>query len=462
MNIGPEDTIVAIATAPGEASVSIVRLSGSEALAIADKVFECTAPCPSERASHTVIYGHVRGELGKVDESLMIIMRAPRSYTAEDVVELHGHGGSVCGRRILRVCIEAGARLAEPGEFTKRAFLNGRIDLVQAEAVLDLIRSTSERASAAALEQLDGRLSERFEDLYERVLMETARLEATLDFPEDELPEAVLPAIRQSLSDIAADFTSLLGTWEEGHLLRDGALVVISGKPNVGKSTLLNALLGSQRAIVSDIPGTTRDSIEEQLVIGGVPLRLVDTAGLRETEDYVEQVGIERTRKLLEQSDLQLVMFDLSASVDLSELADYDPAKTIVLLNKADLSNRDRPSPSGPSPSGGSEFTFIETSLLSGHGLTLLREKLLEKLSTNADLSARPQAVISERHCGLLDQSLADLNEAMELLALNREDMIVLAASRCRDALETLGQATGKIYQEALLDRIFSSFCIGK
>lgn len=457
MNPAPEDTIVAIATAPGEASVSIVRLSGSQALAIADQVFACPLPHPSERPSHTVVYGHVRGESGVVDESLMIIMRGPRSYTAEDVVELHGHGGSVCARRILRTCVDAGARLAEPGEFTKRAFLNGRIDLVQAEAVLDLIRSTSERASAAALEQLDGRLSDRFEDLYERVLMETARLEATLDFPEDELPEAVLPAIRSSLADIATDFTSLLDTWEEGHLLRDGALVVISGKPNVGKSTLLNALLESERAIVSDIPGTTRDSIEEQLVIGGVPLRLVDTAGLRETADQVEQVGIERTRKLLEQADLHLVMFDLTEPVDLAELTDRNPANTIVLLNKSDMAtNGDRPSPIAQ------DFTTIETSLLTGEGLSLLREQLLEKLSTNADLSARPQAVISERHRGLLDQSLADLNEAMELLGLNREDVIVLAAARCRDALETLGQATGKVYQEALLDRIFSSFCIGK
>jgi len=437
MNPAPEDTIVAIATAPGEASVSIVRLSGSQALAIADQVFACPLPHPSERPSHTVVYGHVRGESGVVDESLMIIMRGPRSYTAEDVVELHGHGGSVCARRILRTCVDAGARLAEPGEFTKRAFLNGRIDLVQAEAVLDLIRSTSERASAAALEQLDGRLSDRFEDLYERVLMETARLEATLDFPEDELPEAVLPAIRSSLADIATDFTSLLDTWEEGHLLRD--------------------VLESERAIVSDIPGTTRDSIEEQLVIGGVPLRLVDTAGLRETADQVEQVGIERTRKLLEQADLHLVMFDLTEPVDLAELTDRNPANTIVLLNKSDMAtNGDRPSPIAQ------DFTTIETSLLTGEGLSLLREQLLEKLSTNADLSARPQAVISERHRGLLDQSLADLNEAMELLGLNREDVIVLAAARCRDALETLGQATGKVYQEALLDRIFSSFCIGK
>lgn len=453
------DTIVAIATAPGEGSICIVRCSGPDAIEIASRVFVCAAGGDLRGTpSHTVNYGHVRSGSSTVDEALCLIMRAPKSYTAEDVVEIQGHGGSVCGRRILRACVEAGARMAEPGEFTKRAFLNGRIDLMQAEAVLDLIRSSSERASAAALEQLEGGLSRRFDDIYERVLMETARLEATLDFPEDELPEAILPEIRSRMADIETEFGKLLETWEEGHLLRDGALVVISGKPNVGKSTLLNALLDHERAIVSDVPGTTRDSIEETIVLGGFPIRLVDTAGLRDTKDQVEQIGIERTRKLMAEADLHLVMFDLSDErIDPAPLDDRDPATTLVLLNKADLVKK-----TAPLSPALQLFEPITLSLAQGEGVGKVRERLLAKLATNADLGARPQAVISERHRTLLDQSLSELREAMSLLEANDESLIVLAASRCREALEILGQATGKVYHEALLDRIFSSFCIGK
>jgi len=450
------DTIAAIATAPGEGSVGIVRISGPDALTIADQVFRCSGPLPSERESHTVVYGNVTSQGKNIDESLMIIMRGPRSYTAEDVVEIQGHGGSLCAKRILRCCVDAGARVAEAGEFTKRAFLNGRIDLLQAEAVLDLVRAQSERASSAALEQLDGGLSDTFTGIYEYLLSASARLEATLDFPEDELPEAILPEILADLSVVEQDLNQLLDTWEEGKLLREGALVVISGEPNVGKSTLMNAMLNTERAIVTDIPGTTRDTIEEGLVLDGIPVRLVDTAGLRETEDKVEKMGIERTRALVEKADFHIILYDVQQPIDVNTLEGKDPDLSLVILNKVDLAE-----PSAL-PQELSAFRCLHTSLIHSRGLSELKATLAARLSEHADLAARPQAVISERHRSVVTAALAELDIAKSYVEQNDDAVLVLAASQCRLALEQIGEATGKIYHEDLLDSVFSTFCIGK
>ena len=451
------DTIAAIATAPGEASVSIVRISGPDALAVADCVFAGEGK-PSVSSSHSVLYGHVRDASGtRVDEALFVNMFAPRTYTAEDVVEIQGHGGAIAAQRILRTVLEAGARLAEPGEFTKRAFLNGRIDLTQAEAVLDLIRARSDRASVAALEQLEGALSQRFNGIYEELLAEAAKLEATLDFPEDELPENVLEGIIDEIRVTAEKLAALVASWDEGHLLRDGALVVISGKPNAGKSTLLNALLGKDRAITSNVPGTTRDSIEEQVVLNGFPLRLVDTAGLRETDCSVEQEGIYRTHALVDKADLQLHLVDISQENDLAEALDGEENNLckILVINKLDLLSEDK-KPLNITAE------HVLCSLKTGEGLGSIKQKIIEKLSEGKTIGHEPQAVISERHRELALQAEAELKTALDLLVSGEPEHLVLVASQLKLCLEFLGQVTGREYEEALLDNIFSQFCIGK
>lgn len=453
-----EDTVAAVVTAPGAAGVSIVRVSGPEALAIADRIFNTNGPPPSERSGGTFLYGRVVEDGCEIDEALLLLMRAPKSYTAEDTVEIQGHGGSQCSRRILRAALAAGARPAEPGEFTRRAFLHGRIDLLQAEAVLDLIQAGSERAAAAALEQLEGGLSSRFEQLYQALMSAAADIEATLDFSEEDLPGNLLADLAQRLEPIDQAIGDLIASWEEGHLLRDGALVVISGAPNVGKSTLLNALLGAHRAIVSNQPGTTRDSIEEVLVLDGFPLRLVDTAGLRDTACDIEAEGVERSRNHMQKADLHLHVVDASAALDpasKTQIQQLDPGCSILVLNKSDLGNTLRSSDFPDHPS-------VETALLNQRGLDALKRSMQQRLEADLQLQARPQAVISERHRDLLVIARKQLKQARICLDQHGPEGPALASSHLRDALEHLGLATGKNYTEDLLDQIFSQFCIGK
>jgi tRNA modification GTPase len=460
MNI-PGDTIAALATQPGEAGVAIVRVSGPGAFAVADRVFRCSGAPPSERPAGTFVYGHVVDPAGAhLDEALALLFRAPRSYTREDVVEIHGHGGRTAATRLLRSVLSAGARLAEPGEFTRRAFLSGRIDLVQAEAVLDLIRSQSDRAASAALEQLEGSLSLQFEQIYSGMLAAAAQLEATLDFPEDELPETIVPKIESILLSCRSNLISLLNTWDEGRLLRDGARVVISGKPNVGKSTLLNALLEANRAIVSPIPGTTRDTIEEDLVLGDIPIRLVDTAGLRETDCEIEAEGIKRTQQARAMADLHIYMADLSVPPDddvLRHIAELPEGRSLLLFNKADLPHVWPPVPAHLPPE-----RILKVSILNPTDVRHVRQTIIAILSAGVDLSARPHATISERHRQVLAEALVELDSGLEYLAARREEVMVLAASQVRLALQRIGEATGKVYHEQLLESIFSTFCIGK
>jgi tRNA modification GTPase len=454
------DTVAAIITAPGEAGVSIVRVSGSDALTIADQIFHCPAPRPSQRKEYTFVYGKMMDGDVELDEGLLLIFRAPKSYTAEDVIELQCHGGGATARRVLRACFHAGAREADAGEFTRRAFLNGRIDLVQAEAIMDMVRSHSERSQTAALQQLEGKLSSKFNHSYDLLLTVAAQLEATLDFPEDELPETILPTIRENLNQTIADVSALLDTWNEGHVLRDGALVVLSGKPNVGKSTLLNSLLGHDRAIVSDIPGTTRDSIEVEFQLEGIPMKLVDTAGLRETEDVVETEGILRTHKYLDKADLHVHLVDLSQAADQQTIDNFSqliPGKSIVVCNKADLPRLFHVE---QWPEG---VLRVETALTTEFGLDSLKNALKKVLSATIDLSARPHAVISERHRLVLLDVHTELLDVKELLEQDEvEESLVLAIPSLREALTRLGQVTGREYHEDLLDQVFSTFCIGK
>ena len=459
MNVtAPAETIAAIATAPGQGGISIVRISGPQSLAIADAVFRCRSPLPSQRAAFTFVPGHVVDADGRaMDEALLLVFRAPHSFTREDVVEIQGHGGPAVTRQVLRRVLEAGARPAEPGEFTRRAFLNGRLDLVQAEAVLDLIRARTDRAASAALDQLQGGLTHKITPLYEAILMLAANLEATLDFSDQDLPEGVLDGLAERIAGQAISIESVLASWNEGHLLRDGATVVIAGRPNVGKSTLLNALLGHERAIVSEQPGTTRDTIEEDLVLEGIALNIVDTAGLRETACAIEQEGIRRTEDRLSRADLYIYVVDASQEIDgedIKRMASLDKARCLVLANKQDLA----PAVSPALPFG---YEVIETSLKLGTGLDKLREALVRCLHAGSVQSVQ-HAAISERHRILLASALGDVREARRMLADGKTGDPSLAAQALREGVAALGQIIGRDYHEELLDSIFSRFCIGK
>jgi tRNA modification GTPase len=450
------DTIAAIATAPGEGAIAVVRVSGPDSLAIADRVFRGPGgPPPSRRPANTFQHGHIVSEGMVADEVILLLYRAPRSYTREDAIEIQGHGGTLAARRILRAVLDAGARPAEPGEFTRRAFLNGRLDLVQAEGVLDLIRARSDRAAQGALEQLEGRLSQQFSGIYDRLLAVAAELEWTLDFAEDELPATILDGVQERIADAEACIKSLLATWDEGHLLREGALVVIAGKPNVGKSTLLNALLGKDRAIVTPIPGTTRDTIEEQVVINGYPVRFVDTAGLRSTDCRIEAEGMRRARNLAAQSDLIVYLMDATSESDTEDNANLKllPShKLIIVFNKCD--NR-RPT----APSFVKDQSVIEISALRLMNLDTLRAAILERICGRHGI--HHPTTIGERHRRLL---IAAHKETVEstLLLQHATPEVALAASRLRAALESIGEISGRTYHDELLDTIFSRFCIGK
>jgi len=460
MSLYDPDTIAAIATPPGEGGVGIIRISGSRVWKIADALFQPLDKTPvSERAHGTFAYGKIADADGsEIDTGLALVMRAPKSYTCEDVVEIQGHGGAVGMRRILRRALEAGARMAEPGEFTKRAFLNGRIDLLQAEGIFDLIRARSDRAASAALEQMEGRLSQQFNGIYDAFLEVAANLETTLDFVEDELPDEVFSGIADLLDQTFQTLDKLLDTWDEGRLLREGARVVILGRPNAGKSTLLNVLLGFDRAIVSGTAGTTRDSIEEGFVLDGIPLRIIDTAGLREPDCEIEAEGVRRAEAHGEEAHLALYLVDASQPLhkeDRARLEKLDTAKSIVVLNKVDLGNQF-------SIFNFQVSSFIETSLVAGEGVEELKKVLGEKLEKGVNLHAPAHAVISERHRHLLVLAHAEAKQARAFLNENVEENAVLAAEHLRSALESLGQVTGRIYHEELLDSVFSRFCIGK
>ncbi len=453
-----EDTIAAIATPPGAGGIAIVRVSGPAAIAIADRCFRhAHGKAPSNAAPGHFLVGHFVDGEEVVDQVLLLLMRAPHSYTCEDVVEFQGHGGAQCAQQMLRRVLQAGARLAEPGEFTQRAFLNGRLDLAQAEAVLDLIHARSERAAAAALDQLEGGLSNLINAIYDDLVAVDGDVEATLDFPEDQLPPTVLPNLTQRLTAVQGRMQMLLNSWDEGHMLRDGALIVISGKPNVGKSTLLNGLLGRDRAIVSNMPGTTRDTIEEDGVISGIPVRLVDTAGLRETDCEIERSGIERTHLQMKRADLHLYVIDASQPIDqqvINNISTLPAGRSLLIWNKMDKAladlNIDNTHP---------VERIIATQV---PGIDVVKNAIRGFLSRRIDLQARPHATISARHRQLLLSAADEVRDAVDMLSTSNEKGCVLVADHLRGALELLGQVVGRHYHEELLDQIFARFCIGK
>lgn len=453
------DTIAAIATAPGTAGIAIVRMSGPDSFRIADEVYSGKQR-PSDLPAYAFTHGHIRnGSDGDtpVDEVILLAYRAPQSYTCEDVVEIQCHGGSICAERILATIIGHGARPAQPGEFTKRAFLNGRLDLLQAEAVADLIAARSSRSAEAAVEQLMGSLSISINSTYDSLCALAADIEASLDFVEDELPEATEADILGRALDIAEALEAELRGWQEGHLLREGAIAVISGKPNVGKSTLMNALLGKDRAIVANSAGTTRDTLEEDLVLAGVAIRLVDTAGLRDSVCQVEREGVRRAFEAARGADLRLHVVDASVMLKENEheiIAGFNKKTAIIVLNKCDLG---QVTTTGEIPPG---LPCISTSLLDGRGVQEIRDEIKNAI-LKVD-SREPRAVISERHRALVQSALSEMNACCLLLKHGIEENSVLAAQHMRATLECLGTIVGREYSQELLDSIFSRFCIGK
>ncbi len=455
------DTIAAIATAPGEAAIGVIRVSGPAALAIAARLFHPAAPRSLEALpSHTVHLGQIRDpETGQpVDQVLLTLFRAPRSYTGEDVVEISAHGGPVPLRRILALCLAQGARLAEPGEFTCRAFLHGKLDLAQAEAVMDVVSARTERGLDVALGQLEGRLSALVRAARDAVLPLVAHLEATLDFPE-EVPEMPRAAVAERIADARASVERLLAGAQAGRLYREGARVVIVGRPNVGKSSLLNALLREERAIVTAIPGTPRDVIEEGANIHGVPLRAIDTAGIRQTDDPIEAIGVQRTLDQLAAADLVLAVFDASQALEEDDrrlLERVRGRRVLLVANKCDLPRRADLTLLTESLPG---VPLVCVSAREGTGLPALEEQVAEMLLGGWRGQEAP-LVASARHQAALTAARAALQQAAATLDAGLP--LELATTDLRAALDALGQVTGESVSDALLADIFGRFCIGK
>ena len=454
-----ETTIAAIATPPGEGGIGIVRLSGLEAEKIAARIFERSAKAPNQLQSHRLYHGKIRApQTGRiVDEVLLTVMRRPQSYTGEDVVEIHCHGGAFLTRQILELVLTEGARQAEPGEFTKRAFLNGRMDLAQAEGVLDLIRARTEKSATLALNQTGGALSQRVGEIREALLDILVHVEAAIDFPEEEidfLPRRDLIARIDSLKSIIDDISA---TYNWGRLFREGARVSLCGRPNVGKSSLLNALVGENRAIVTPIAGTTRDVIEETINLDGLPVVLGDTAGLRETDNPIESMGIDFTRRHLEKSDAVIVVLDGSEPLTRDDeilLGSARHKKFLVAINKSDLPQ----ALSAPCSLVGTCAKKVQVSARTGQSISELKKELRDLLIAS-ELDA-PAVITNLRHRGALRRSSEAL--ARSAAALNEKYAPEFVAIDLNEARESLEEITGMIGSEDILERIFSSFCIGK
>ena len=450
MELKQEETISAISTAVGEGGIGIVRLSGRTALEIGDKIFRSlNGRRLVDMEDRKLILGHViDGSARTIDEVMAVVMRAPHSYTCEDVVEFHCHGGLIVLRRVLSRTLEAGARLAQRGEFTKRAFLNGRLDLSQAQAVLDIIQSKTNAALEIAEHRLAG--TSEINELRRAIVNADAHIEAVIDFPEDDLEGVELEAIDRAAADVIRRIDEMLATETSGRIMREGLQTAIIGKPNVGKSSLLNYLLKSDRAIVTDIPGTTRDSIEEFADIDGVPLRIIDTAGIRAASDEVERIGIERAREHAQRAELILALIDGSAPLTTEDEEIFkliDGREAIILLTKSDLPcvvELDRP--------------FIAISIKNGAGLDELKKAITDRagLPSNKELNI----VRDAREADALRRARKHLTEARDTIRMNIG--IDFVSIDLRTALTALGELTGESVDEAIIDEIFSKFCVGK
>jgi tRNA modification GTPase len=452
-----EDTIAAIATPIGEGGLAVIRISGKEALVVADRCFRPGSkqgPAVVTAPSHTIHYGHVVRGGRTLDEVLLSVMRAPRTFTGEDVVEITCHGGVLASKTVLDTVLAGGARAAEPGEFTRRAFLNGRIDLAQAEAVADLIHSRTELALQAANDQLEGKLSKRINLLRDQLMQTMAHVEAHIDFPDEDIAPDTRAQLVQRLEQGIGFMDQLLATANEGQILRRGIRAAIIGRPNAGKSSLLNQLLGHDRAIVSAIPGTTRDTIEETANVRGIPIIFIDTAGLREARDEIEVEGIRRSRKSFEQAELILHVLDGSQPLtpgDEAFLAEFSGKKRILVANKSDLP-RSLILPSG--------FDALAVSCVTGQGTEALKDAIKQAVWSGDVRAEMLETMINSRHQDALRRGRESTQRALD--SLRAEATLELVAMDLRIAANAVGEIVGKTTTEDLLDSIFSQFCIGK
>ncbi|MGO8682761.1 MAG: tRNA uridine-5-carboxymethylaminomethyl(34) synthesis GTPase MnmE [Limisphaerales bacterium] len=469
------DTIAAIATPLGEGGLAVVRISGPQTLAVADKSFLPVGKSslkPSAATTHTIHYGKIVRQGRSVDEVLLAVLRAPRTFTCEDTVEITCHGGILPAKLVLDTLLENGARLAEPGEFTRRAFLNGRIDLAQAEAVADLIHSRTELALAAANEQLAGKLSQRINELRDEMMKTLAHVEAHIDFPDEDISPDTQEQLIKRLEHGVAFMDELLRTANEGQILRRGIRAAIVGRPNAGKSSLLNQLLGHNRAIVSPIPGTTRDTIEETANIRGLPVVFIDTAGLREARDEIEQEGVRRSHESLARAEFILHVLDASEPLtpaDEKYFAGFAGKKRILVVNKIDLPRRNvlpascRQSNNSKGQScrqdAGSTLV-VEVCCLSGQGIEALKDAIKELVWSGEIKAEMLQVMINSRHQDALSRARAATQRTLDVLRAG--ETLELAAGELRIAVNAVGEIVGETATEDLLDSIFSQFCIGK
>ncbi len=454
------DTIAAIATAisPQQGSVGIVRLSGDRAVAIAQQIFYAGGKQVWE--SHRILYGYVKHPATKniVDESLLLLMKAPRSFTREDVVEFHCHGGIMAVQQVLNLCLEQGARLAEAGEFSLRAFLNGRIDLTQAESINDLVGAKSAQAAQLAIASLRGKLAQSLKYLRGKCLNVLTEIEARIDF-EDDLPPLDVVWVKAEIVTVLQESQQILATADRGELLRTGLKVAIVGRPNVGKSSLLNAWSRSDRAIVTDLPGTTRDVVDSQLVVGGIPIQVLDTAGIRETEDLVEKIGVERSRQAAQSADLVLMVIDASVGWLEKDTEIYQTIcdrPVILVINKIDLA----PPHLRERGLGGEGLPTVKTAAAQNQGIEDLETAILQCIHQEAIAAANLEVAINQRQKACLLRVVQSLDNVQ--IAIADQLPLDFWTIDLRDAISAIGEITGEEVTESVLDQIFSRFCIGK
>ena len=462
MEITEFDTIAAISTPPGEGAISIVRMSGENAVKIATKVFQ--GKDLTQVASHTINYGHIIDPAShrEIDEVMVSVLRGPKTYTREDIIEINCHGGIVSTNEILQLLLQNGARLAEPGEFTKRAFLHGRIDLTQAESVMDLIRAKTDRSMKVALNQLDGNLAHLINNLRQDILDVLAQVEVNIDYPEyDDVETLTTKMLKEKALAVRDRIKQLEQTAKQGKILREGLATAIVGRPNVGKSSLLNHLLHEDKAIVTDIAGTTRDVIEEYVNVRGVPLKLIDPAGIRETDDKVEKIGVERSRQAIDQADLVMLLLNASEPLtaeDQELLAATADKKRIVVLNKTDLPQQLDQAELQTYLKPAEEV--IALSVLANAGIDQLEEQIAKLFFGGIENSQTTVIVTNARHVALLNKAEQSLTAVLQGIEAGMP--VDLCQIDMTAAWDSLGEITGDSYQDELLDQLFSQFCLGK